>query len=92
MEQKTIFDAIKKLKQESPMCRLVAVGLISPKAEVYYNIAERFNEIDKRLTRTSKCMKVNQVAEQFKCSPVSVYRALSVMRQPLEKGNAKKLR
>jgi hypothetical protein len=92
MENKTIFDAVKKMKEESPMCRLVAVGLISPKAEMYYNITERFTEIDKRLTRTSKCMKVNTVASEFRCAPVTVYRALNIMRQPLEKGNVKKIR
>lgn len=92
MENKTIFDAIKKLKEEAPMCRLVAVGIISPKAQSYYDITERFNELDKRLTRTSKCIKVNTVAEQFHCAPVTVYRALNIMRQPLERGNVKKIR
>ena len=92
MEDKTIFDAIKKLKNEAPISRLVAVGLVTPKAMTYFEIAEKFNEIDKRLTRTSKCMKVSQVAETFKCSTVTVYRAIHVMKQPLIKGNVKSIR
>lgn len=76
-------DEVKRLYDSGALSRLVSAGLLSPKTVTYLHIAERVNEQRARLIRTSRAIIIYNVADEFKVSTATVYRAISVMSTPL---------
>lgn len=80
-----IFNEIKRLHNDGTLPRLVSVGLLSPKALTYMNIAERVDTQQQRMRRTTSANIIHNVANEFKVSTATVYRAVKVMKTPLLK-------
>jgi hypothetical protein len=74
---------VKRLKDSGALPKLVAAGLLSPKTVTYFSIAERVNQQRTRYTRTAKAQIISRVANEFNVSNATVYRAVSVMGEPL---------
>lgn len=68
------------LRKEGADKALVRAGLLSSKALLYYDINERLSEKESKKKRTKALVIVQEVADEFKVSQISVYRAKSVMR------------
>lgn len=74
---------IKKLIESGDLKVLIAAGVVSPKVKTQYEIYERFTAL-LHPVKAGKKMRVSDlvfdVAEEFKTSEMSVYRALKAMK------------
>lgn len=79
-----VYNEVKRLQQSGSISTLVKAGLMSPKTITYLEIAECVQDKKAKYKRTSNKVIVSRVATQFRVSPATVYRAICVMRRPLQ--------
>lgn len=80
-----VYSEIKKLDETGALPKLVTVGLISPKASTYMRITETVIIQQQRLRNTPNKVIISNVANKFKVSTATVYRAINIMRKPLHR-------
>lgn len=72
-------DIIMQMKQNGHASRLIVQGLLSTKSIMYADIASMYAEKKSKTKRRSTTYIVNTIAEHFKVSERTVYKALHVM-------------
>lgn len=85
LNHEAVYSEIKRLYDNGSLPKLVTAGLLSPKAVTYMHIVERVSQQQTRLVRTTNKVIISNVADEFKVSTATVYRAINVMRTPLRK-------
>lgn len=83
MSQGAVYNEIKKLDESGALPRLVTAGLLSPKAKTYMKITETVATQQTRMRNTPNKVIICNVANEFRVSTATVYRAISIMRKPL---------
>jgi len=85
LKTEAVYNEIKKLDEAGVLPRLVTVGLISPKASTYMKITETVVKQQTRLRNTPNKVIISNVANEFRVSTATVYRAISIMQKPLQR-------
>jgi len=90
LKAEAVYNEVKRLQQSGAISTLVQAGLMSPKTISYLEIAESVQDKKAKYKRTSNKVIVSRVAVQFNVSSATVYRAIGVMRRPLQSPAAKR--
>lgn len=71
------------MRADGTLTALVRSGLMAPKVVAYADMYQRVEDKRRRLKRTPHKLIIVQVAEEFRVSTATVYRAINLMRRPL---------
>ena len=83
MKAAQIFDHLSAMRNDGTLTAFVRSGLIGPKAVAYLDMYIRVKEKQRRLKRTPRKVIIIQVAEEYRVSTATVYRAINLMELPL---------
>ena len=83
LNQEQVYNEIKRLKESGLLHQLVQVGLLSSKTLLYMEICEELEYRKKRYRYSSNKIIINQIADKFRCSESTIYRAIAVMKLPI---------
>lgn len=78
------YELIIKIREDGTLLQLVRSGIISSKVTVYADIYGRVEALRVRRKRASKKQLILQVAEEYGIHPTTVYRAVKLMRHPVQ--------
>ena len=83
LNQEQVYNEVKRVKESGLLHQLVQVGLLSSKTLLYMEICEEMEMRKRRFKYSSNKIIINQIADKFKCSDSTIYRAIAIMKLPL---------
>jgi Fe2+ or Zn2+ uptake regulation protein len=83
LNQEQVYNEVKRLKESGLLHQLVQVGLLSSKTLLYMEICEEMEIRKRRFKYSSNKIIINQIADKFKCSDSTIYRAIAIMKLPI---------
>jgi hypothetical protein len=79
LKAEPLYKTIERITQDGTLAQLVKAGLLAPKSVLYYQIFLRVQYLNLRLTRTPRKNILLMVAEEYKVSVATIYRAEKLM-------------
>lgn len=84
MKQEQVYNIVLFLKENGMLSDLIRAGLVTSKIAVYAEIYCEVEAMKRRYKRKTQSMIIIELADKMRLHPTTIYRALSVMKQPLQ--------